>query len=55
MKKLRKKLFKFLFYKEYYALNEAIEIAYRYWADSPVAEKRSVGEDIYFRITNLLK
>lgn len=55
MKKLRKIIFRILFYKEYYALDQAIEIAYRYWADSPIQEKRSVGEDIYFRINNLLK
>jgi len=44
-----------LFSKEYYALSQAMEISYRYWVDSPVYDKRSVGEDIYFRIIKLLK
>jgi len=51
---MKTKLFKLLFPKQYRALKEALNLSSRYYLDSPIREKREVGEDIYMRVTGIL-
>jgi hypothetical protein len=48
------RLCELFFPRHFKALTKAIEMSCRYMMDSPIKDKRDTGEDIYFRITNIL-
>lgn len=55
MKNLKQKLHKWLFPKEHKALMAAFSISAAYMYESPSYEKRGVGEDIYTKLSQIMK